>query len=748
MTIEMQVIHKQTEAERLRAYRLTKGDEYRRNDRDRKRTIRSLQTTEFVAIDGEGIGRGKNHRYVLLSAFNAEGEGEHYVAADKSRGIQWDEAFEFLYGQFLQKQRAAFVGFFLGYDFNQILSTLPVGAARSLLSFEGKALRKVVGKGRRQYNPVKVGDWEVDMMGFKRLSIRPRPDGCRCYEQRLKCHHKQNKWMHICDAGPFFQMSFLKVIELWKDALTQEEYDTILYGKNNLRTLSRWSPKLLPYNKLENIVLARIMSKLSDGFLRVGIKLTKDQWYGPGATAQQWLRNKGIPRKEQIRDKTNPLMPRWFRQVCHYSYYGGWFEIFSHGSILGTSYNYDINNAYPFASSKLPHLCGDCTYKRGKGSYGGNGAYVLLYATVYARGDRIGPVPYREKDGSILRPRVSKGWYWRFEVDAANRANLVEKVEEHEWAEFVPCNHPDPLSDIAGLYALRLEVGKNTPQGIAIKLNNNSLYGKFAQSTGSAPYNNWLYASYITAHCRAQILDAISSHPNKSNSVLMVATDGICFDSPHPSLPVSKKLGEWDATTYTDLCLFKPGVYWHKEGKDAILKVKSRGVPKEHFAGACKFAEREFWDYALLYMDNAIELNGKAYILKAQKVWPWFSVPVSFRMRTCKQALATGKWETAAEMMEEVNLVQDSNPHSKRTGAHWNKRKKRLDTIMRTLPKKDILTTYHGQEKPPPTKTLGFNMDGETALSTVIEAFATLRDRPANYDLPIEEYEWVTIHGG
>src|SRR5580692_6773880 len=112
---------------------------------------------------------------------------------------------------------------------------------------------------------------------------------------------------------------------------------------------------------------------------------------------------------------------------------------------MGESYNYDINNAYPYAATKLPHICGDSQYRRGTGRYEGNGGYVLMYCTVFADGDRIGPVPYRDKAGSILRPSVSKGWYWRSEIQASQRAGLVKKVMEHEWAEFIPCSHPDPF---------------------------------------------------------------------------------------------------------------------------------------------------------------------------------------------------------------------------------------------------------------------------------------------------------------
>lgn len=747
MDIDVQVIHRPTSAEKQHAYRQRNADRIQPKDAQRKRTFRASQIPQFIGVDGEGIGKGKNHKYVLLGVGS-----EQY---ENSRGISWQEAFEFLYKQFEVNPKAAFVGFYLGYDFDKILGTLPFKAAWSLFTKEGKANRRIRGQvKRRQYNAVKCDGWEIDAMGKKRLSIRPRPDGCTCYEKRIKCKHKQLPWMHICDAGSFFQMSLLAVLDKkrWKDdpggwPITQAEYDAILKGKNR-RDHAALDDEMRYYNVLENEILARVMVRLARGFADIGIKLGKDQWYGPGASASKYLNQKKAPKRKELQDG---LMPEWFRNVCKYSYFGGWFEIFSHGVISGTSYNYDINNAYPFASTKLPHICGDCRYVNGKGDYNGTGKYVLLYGAVFSKSTRIGPVPYRAKDGTILRPSVSKGWYWQHEIEAAKRAGLVKKTMISEWAEFIPCSHSEPFVDIHDLYNKRLEVGKDSAQGMAIKLNNNSIYGKFAQLAGNAPFNNWLYASYITSHCRTQILDAIATHPDKENAVLMVATDGICFDSPHPDfdadiaseckrtgLEKDQRLGKWERGIYHELVLFKPGVYWHRDGKNALKAVKSRGVPKEEFMEACEYAELHFraFKWTKILPEQILiqrEIIPEAYIGIAQK-WPAFTVPVKFRMMTCGMALAQGKWERAGEVMHEIELVQDSNPQSKRRSPFWNEAKDRIDTVIHDLPVKEIQTHYH-DEVDIPFEELGEGMDG-SAMSGIIEAAGMLRGKKTNYDMP------------
>jgi hypothetical protein len=735
-------------AVRQARYRQAHGKEYRDKDAARKREKRATAIPEFVGVDSEGIGKGKNHRAVLLGVGD-----QQYVSRDLAKGLQYEEVFEFLYAQYERKPRAAFVGFYLSYDFNQWLRSLPRAAAWLLLSKAGRAKRLMKasdGPKRRMYHPVHTPKWDIDMLGFKRLSIRPRV--CDCTVKGIKCEHEQKSWMHICDAGSFYQMSFARTCEpaMWRDdpdgpICTQEEWDKLFAGKER-RSYAKLDKEMMEYNVLENILLCRCMSRLARGFASIGIRLAKDQWYGPGATAGKWLSQKGAPKHRNLESLG---VPDWFDTICRKSYYGGWFEIFSHGIIKGKTWNYDINNAYPFATSKLPHICNQCRYRRGSGEYKGNSNYVLMYGTLHAANSRIGPVPYRDKNGSILRPSITKGWYWKHEIDAARRAGLVKRQFTDEWVEFVPCTHAPPFVAIQQLYDLRLSVGKNSAQGLSIKLNNNSCYGKFAQSTGSAPFNNWFYASLITAHCRVQILDAIGRHPGGASSVLMVATDGVLFDAPHPGLPISKQLGEWEETEYTDVCLFKPGVYWHKEGKEALLKIKSRGVPKKEFINGIAEVEDAFNAYLNMgYAPGQVyESSGNVDVRLG---WPYFWVTVGFRMKSCASALNERKWENAGQVQESVQILQNSDPDNKRRRAHYNVEKRRIDSIIHDLGIMDTETRYYGEIKYPRTKDPGYGFDG-SPIDGILEGAETLRNKPAtNYDIPInpEEYEWTIVLNG
>lgn len=735
--------YKRSEADRHRAYRSAKGDAYRTDNRDRMRKSRAASIPEFIGVDSEGIGRGKNHRCVLLGIGDKQ-----YVAKDLTHGLHWQEVFSFLYSQYEAHPKAAFVGFYLSYDFNEWLKTLPKDVALMLLSKQGKLMRKRRdGKGQH-YFPVRHDGWEFDMLGFKRLSIRPWC-GHIPTKDVPNCGCEAKPWMHICDSGPFYQMAFKAVIDprMWSqdpdgDICNPEQRRLIEAGKER-RAYAKLDDEMKLYNVLENQLLAQVMTRLAKGFKSVGISLGRDQWYGPGASASHWLQQNNAPKRDKLADLG---IPDWFTEICQKTYYGGWFEIFSHGMIYGESWNYDINNAYPYATCQLPHICGDCACARGNGEYKGSGKYVLVYATVFTKGTRIGAVPYRDKTGNILRPSVAKGWYWLHEIHAGTRAGIVGKVFYYEWAEFLPCNDPNPFGDIHRLYNLRLAVGKSSAQGLAIKLTNNSLYGKFAQSVGSAPFGNWFYSSYITSHCRTQILDAIATHPMGADSVLMVATDGVCFDSRHPGLPISKNLGEWEETRYDDLCLFKPGVYWHRQGKERLAKIKSRGVPKAAFQQQTEAMEILFSRF-LRYECSPESSRAREWLtddygehyaeLTVSSGWPKFYAVVNFRMKSCTQALNEGDWSRAGVVMEKALILQSSDPESKRRRPSYNKTKNRIDTIIHELPFNESKETnyYH---VPVEDEDYGYDYDGD-AIDKTTDMFTALRGDDSE--------EWETVWG-
>lgn len=674
-----------------------------------------------ISFTGD-LSSGHVHKAVLLGIGD-----EHITSPD---GLEWEDCFEFIYSQFDPK--TTYVGFFLSYDYIMWSKTTPWNKARQLWEKPGIDSRRyknaagipkyhaVKIEGRRLARDVKIpivqrhiadgiipGDknlvWEVHLHADRRLQLRPMICGCpgdHHLKMADRAKHPTARYMYINDVGGFFQTSFLSVIDpsKWEQPIvTPEEYALIEEGKRS-RATAVLGPEMIEYNRKEVELLARVMTEYATGLAEEGITLSRLSWYGPGQAAQAWLRNEGTARRTDIAS----VVPDDFLNLARMSYFGGWFEIMMHGHILGITYEYDINSAYPFIIASLPCLLhGKYTSHKPESACIGlpeipAGAIQLVKASVYGSNPHIGAMLHRGLDNSILRPTSTRGVFWRHELEAARNAGLIDRVECSEWKTYEPCDCFPPLRRVANLYLKRLSVGKNSPHGKALKTVYNSMYGKFAQSIGEPAYANQIYASLITAGCRTMILNAIATHPGPACDkcktrglpggpcqTAMVATDGVYFLTPHTGLALGKALGEWEEAQKANLTLFKPGVYWDDNARRAIEEGKSptfkaRGVNARDFATV------------IPQIDHAFSQWGNE-LPSRRSQWPSHTFKLGFSMVTAKQALTRGsaaligkaepkpeqllkakdRWELAG-LVSEVRMTHSSWPGDKRMTVNYN----------------------------------------------------------------------------
>lgn len=611
------------------------------SSRNAARTRATLERVpRFVGVDGEGVThQDGTHDYVLLSV------GDRSLARDGSR-LTWRDIFPFLYDCFTDDPAAVYVGFYLGYDFTQWLRTLPHERAIMLLTQAGIAARKRKtktrsGRGNLAPFPVYLEDWEFDIHAGKRFKLRPH-DG------------KEHPWMYICDAGPFYQTSFLTAINPseWPEPIvTPEDYATIEAGKQ-ARAGAILDDDMVHYNVTENRVMGTLMESLNSGFRRMGIRLSRQQWYGPGQAVAKWLDNIEAPTGETIR----MVVPEGARDAARQTYFGGWFEIFAHGHIGGTAYEYDINSAYPHVIASLPCLL------HGRWKHGFTSEPVsepmgitMVHAELHGSNAYCGTALHRTPRGSVFRPLDTSGWYMASELKAAEHAGLIDTILIDEWWTYIPCDCPPPIRSITDLYEHRLRIGKKTPEGRAVRIVFNSCYGKFAQSVGEPKFANPVYASLITSGCRTLILKALASHPAGTRDLLMIATDGIYFRTRHPELELSETtLGLWDETVRENLTLIMPGIYWDDKTRERIdagesPKLKSRGINAKDLAGVVRTMDIQF---------SGFEPGAE---------WPATEIPVTFDMVTATQALARGKWETAGVVHRGTTRQLTTDPKTKRS---------------------------------------------------------------------------------
>jgi len=610
----------------------------------------------FIAIDGEGVTDTVTgeHRYVLLTC------GHRHLSQDGLH-LKWNEIFDFLWSCFEEDYLAsdkhpAYVGFYLKYDFAQWVRTLPENRARFLFT---PSLRKH-REPHREPHPVRHAGWEFDYLVGKRFRLRPEG---RTRISTMEKGKLKTPWMHICDAGAYFQSSFLKAIELTNNpnpVVTPEEYAIIERGKER-RQNAEFDQHMIEYNLLECEVLSRLMGQLESGIREEGLKPSRKQWHGPGQVAQLWLRKIGAPTGEQLRK----IIPEPVREAARASYYGGWFETFWHGPTKGTSYGYDINSAYPHVMSGLPCLL-HANWKHRQEKSGGRKLtwtqkdellalpWTLVRAELKGHHRVVGAMLHRNRNKTIARPGHTIGWFWTHELRAAVEAGFVEDIRLFDVREFVQsCDCPPPLAPIAELYAGRIEVGKASPQGKARKLIYNSCAGKTQQSVGEPIYANPVYASLITAGCRTIITEAIGSHHNPLD-LLMVATDSVVFRTPHKGLELDReRLGAWTETTHENQSLFMPGVYWDDAARERI-RLGQAGIFKSRGISA-----RD--------LNKHISEIDAAWGRFKQDGWPKMTLDVSFQLVSPKQALARKRWDLcgvviSADRPETWQIDDQGNP--------------------------------------------------------------------------------------
>lgn len=646
------------------------------NDAGKRIHHREPGATGFIAVDGEGIFVDDEHRYALLGVGSDQIENEN--------GLTWQEIFSFLYSHY--KPSVAFVGFFLGYDFTQWLKGLPEDKAWFLLTEPGKALRqRKRGKNPTPF-PVRCDGWEFDILGMKRLKIRPwcghlPTEHCKCAKER---------WMYICDVGGFFQQSFLAVINPRKwvnPVVTDEEYSLVEAGKAKRSDQTHVDADMRKYNAMENEILVRVMEQLKSGLREIGVTLPAAKWFGPGQAAQAWLKNEGVTPSQDLMGK----IPQWALEAARQSYIAGWFELMMHGYIKGVTHEYDINSAYPYIIAKLPCL------EHGEWSMGQGlpnvmpgemclvRARVWTYSNLSSRSGKrkayIGAMLHRSSDGSISRPTVTEGWYWWHELEAAKRAKCIQPFprktdQEHlssecfEWVKYSPCDCQPPMRRVVDLYIKRKEVGKDTPLGKGAKTSYNSMYGKFAQSVGHPVFGNPIYASLITAGCREMILDAIATHPGGKANVAMVATDAVYFLDPHPSLNEGDGLGQWEHAERRNLSLFKPGVYWDDKARNEVASgesphFKARGISASDFGPQLARIDKEFQEWRTNPPGSSLSDGGN-------NGWPIVKFTSTFSMVSCLQAIHRHDWELAGNVSDDDERTQSAAPWQKRTNVYYD----------------------------------------------------------------------------
>lgn len=500
----------------------------------------------ILAIDGEGYTDDNDkHHYMMMAYSDCTGAITNHI---KAPTLRTKDCLDFILHT---PRKSEIYAYGFNYDLTKILTDVDDETLYKLF-------RPELRPGEYGPEPVEWEGYQLNMQGTK-FTVKKR-------------------WTRtIWDLIKFYQCKFVDALVRW-DVAKRED---LIHMEHMKGLRSKFDPKdaqrILRYCLSECRHLATLARKLQKANEQIGFPLST--YYGAGTIGGNILTAFGI-------DKHNRSTPPDMQKAVACAFAGGRFENSVIGRIKGPIYSYDINSAYPYQTTFLPCLeCGTWRYTNNEDKITTARAALVNVSYQGTRADEWAPFFFRDKDKCISFPKaIGSCWVYRAEYLSA-KAGWEGVTFKGAWVYTSDCQHR-PFREIPNLYLERLRLGKDGA-GISLKLGYNATYGKLAQSVGHPKFNCWIWAGMITSNTRAQILDAIRAHKDRSK-LLWIATDGIYTREPlELSEPVDtgtftehkKPLGGWDETIINDdMFTVRPGIYFAVSGESSL---RGRGIGRK-----------------------------------------------------------------------------------------------------------------------------------------------------------------------
>ncbi len=543
--------------------RSRKGDRHKSGRKDPRYNTADRATAPFIAIDGEGAGTNEHgqQNYLYMATCDVSGEVISELFED-NRALSTKECLEYILK--LPKHKLI-VGFHFDYDVTMILRDLPI-----------KQQRRLFLPLPRRNNPNNEEcafytywqDYAIQYIPYKHLMVSRRID--RNVNQNIP---ETTRTINFVQG--YFSGGLVDVAQSWcgLDACSIAELEKMKAARPSFESIT---PEIKSYCQKECQYLAVAMHKFREIVLAgnaalqerlPNVSLIPRDWQGPGPMTQRLLASLGIPKRDDL-----PEHDPEFMEAARASFSAGRTEIALTGRIDGPVYAYDLNSAYPAAILQLPcqrHTRWCKVTEPAPGSL-----YFARLSWKQPARSRWGAFQVRSKFQTLFAPLSGAGWYWSPEIEAAGK--LRAKVQLHEIWQAERCCDCHPFAAIKSIYDYRKSLD-NDQLEYPIKLVLNTLYGKFSQRIGAAPYYDPIAAGLITSIVRSRLIEAISLDPE---AVIMVATDAVYSTRPL-ALEIDKQLGHWKLTKHlAGAFVVQPGVWWPLSEASGMFDHKTRGIPQ------------------------------------------------------------------------------------------------------------------------------------------------------------------------
>lgn len=542
-----------------------------------RRKDSNVKTRPFVAWDGEET---RDCGYCLF--------GSSYGIRARKRSLSTREMLEVIIDTGKAVPNAFHVGFAFFYDVNQILKDLSklrmaVLHKTGRVSWEGYSIEHIPHK----IFIVSKFDEETG----KKIKVR------------------------IDDVFSYFRTRFDKA--LIKYGIGDEETRRDITEGKDKRQDFYWEDidYIERYWEKELKLLVELMDRIRKDVHGAGYEI--GQWHGPGALASYALRKHDMSQFK--RETSEKLLPAVLS-----AYSAGWFERFQAGVHDGEVYTADINSAYVYAISLLPNLAvGEWSHVDNPDqSVVRNTRFGLYHIELKGGFSQFlgqchgipGPLPVRQRSGTIAHPVSAEGWYWS--PEAALVAGRKDVVITEAWLFDDDGSHP--FEWVAEDYEHRLHLQQiGNPAEKVIKWMLASLYGRLAQRVGwnektrkPPAWHQLEWAGFITSMCRSMCY-RVAMDVSRRGGLVSIDTDGVMSTVPFREATLQNGtgsgLGQWKLEKYFGLIYIQNGIYWLKGEDGEWEEPKLRGIPREQVKDESKALEA-------LAGDGLIHLTKNSFI--------------------------------------------------------------------------------------------------------------------------------------
>lgn len=511
---------------------------------------------KLIAIDGEGIGRGRGHRYV--HACSSEGD-----TLEDLDGITPAALAQWLLELRARHRYAIFVCFGSGYE----AAMLCRGLTREQLgTLWAESEVEVTEDGNPYGQPLRI-----HYMSEYRFGVVPLVWDKAGKEWFSPFSRKEDKHLiletdmrpiTVNDIVRFTQETFLESLERFG---VRDPKGIIARGKER-RSQFRAQDivAIRKYCRQETHAIADLAERIYDGIERTLGK--KPRMYGAGAVAAVMLGNtQAKERRGEIfavkESKTN-CRSNALDVALRHAYFGGRTELYRQG-VFDTLSHYDLRSAYAWAVSDLPD--GRGTWKLRREYEPDAQAVWRCEWKITDEAALYMPFPYR-RDEAISYPMEGIGWYHSDELTVALE-RWPNEIRVTSGYVFTP-EDPDvrPFAALRGVYELR-ESLRGDPVAHLLKLGLSATWGKLAQPdmrigkrTQPATYRDMFWAGLATARVRARLARAVHEHKLERRLVSQ-STDAILLTGSEPAMPEGEGLGDFSSSRLDDAIVVGANIY-------------------------------------------------------------------------------------------------------------------------------------------------------------------------------------------